>query len=60
MDQHGAAWSEKDTKREPKATQMDPKGYLKNKNKQSSEKDAPETVKIASRTLPGVWTHAQK
>ena len=25
MDQHGATWSEKDTKREPKATKMEPK-----------------------------------
>ena len=60
MDQHGATWSEKDTKREPKATKMEPKGYLKTKNKQCSEKVAPETVKVASRTLPGVWTYAQK
>ena len=60
MDQHGAAWSEKDTKREPKATKMEPKGNLKTQNKQCSEKVAPETVKVASRTLPGVWTHAQK
>ena len=31
MDQHGATWSEKDTKREPKATKMEPKGDQKAK-----------------------------
>ena len=60
MDQHGPAWSEKDTKREPKATKMERKGCVKTQNKQCPEKVAPEIVKVASRTLPGVWPHAQK
>ena len=38
MDQHGPTWSQKDTKREPKATQMEPKGDQKSKKKQCSEK----------------------
>ena len=38
MDQHGPTWSQQDTKREPKATQMEPKGDQKIKKKQFSEK----------------------
>jgi hypothetical protein len=38
MDQHGPIWSQKDTKREPKAIQMVPKGDQKSKPTQCSEK----------------------